>query len=76
MLPRSYHDGSIHHPGTVTIHGVINQSDDTFVLVLEYLAPVQLSSDRHSMDTRADIWAVDILLFEMVIGSPSFRYSN
>ncbi|MGJ8673668.1 serine/threonine protein kinase [Rubritalea sp.] len=42
----------------------------TFVGTMAYLAPEQLSSDHRAMDARTDIWAVGILLFEMVIGSP------
>ena len=42
----------------------------TFVGTMAYLAPEQMSGSRHGIDTRADIWAVGILLFEMLVGTP------
>ncbi|MGJ8716527.1 MAG: serine/threonine protein kinase [Maribacter stanieri] len=41
----------------------------TFVGTMAYLAPEQLSGNRNTTDTRADIWALGILLFEMVVGT-------
>ncbi|NOX99069.1 MAG: serine/threonine protein kinase [Verrucomicrobia bacterium] len=42
----------------------------TFVGTIAYLAPEQTTESREGIDARSDIWAVGVLITEMLIGSP------
>ncbi|MCF6312517.1 MAG: serine/threonine protein kinase [Verrucomicrobiales bacterium] len=42
----------------------------TFVGTIAYLSPEQTTKSREGIDARSDIWAIGILITEMLIGSP------
>ncbi|MGB1260505.1 MAG: serine/threonine protein kinase [Akkermansiaceae bacterium] len=42
----------------------------TFVGTMAYLAPEQIAGSRNDVDVRTDVWAVGVLLFEMLVGVP------
>jgi serine/threonine protein kinase len=46
----------------------------TFCGTLDYMSPEMLNSEPHT--PKIDIWAVGILLYEMLHGSPPFRGKN
>ena len=46
----------------------------TFCGTLDYMSPEMLSSEPHT--PKIDIWAIGVLLYEMLHGSPPFRGKN
>lgn len=48
-----------------------NKKRDTFCGTLEYIAPELFFSENY--DEKADIWALGILLYEMLNGSAPYK---
>ena len=46
----------------------------TFCGTLDYMSPEMINSEPHT--TKLDIWAVGVLLYEMLHGSPPYRGKN
>ncbi len=40
---------------------------------LAYMAPEQLRGESHQLDGRADIWAIGVILYEVLTGRQAFR---
>jgi serine/threonine protein kinase len=51
-----------------------NSGKLTFCGTLDYLSPEMINSEPHT--TKMDVWALGILLYEMLHGSPPFRGKN
>lgn len=52
--------------GLTHVHGMVGTP--------QYMAPEQLTDER--VDARTDIYAVGLLLYEMLVGEPAFRQST
>ena len=39
---------------------------------LQYMSPEQINADPHDIDTRSDVYALGVLLYEMLAGSPPY----
>lgn len=51
-----------------------NEKRVTFCGTLDYMSPEMINSEPHTF--KVDIWAIGILLYEMLHGSPPFRAKN
>lgn len=52
----------------------VSEKRVTFCGTLDYMSPEMINSEPHSI--KVDIWALGILLYEMLHGSPPFRGKN
>ncbi len=57
-------------------HALTKTSDGTLVGTLQYMSPEQCSGDPTSIDTRSDIYALGVILYELVLGRLPFDLSR